>query len=87
MLRRFPSSYELMTLNECHSDMVFMKLADMSLQAPRTGEGLHTQGALVVAGACVCGHVAPIVTGRHNALTTDFAAIRVVATVHRFMQP
>jgi len=58
----------------------------MSLQTPRARVGLHTQRALVVPCACVGCQVAPIVTGRHNTLTTDLAAVRVAATVDGFMQ-
>ena len=39
-----------------------MKLADVSLQTPRTREGLQTDGALVVTRARVHCHVASIVT-------------------------
>ena len=39
-----------------------MNLADMSLQAPSTSEGLQTDGAFVVTRARVHCHVAPIVT-------------------------
>ena len=58
----------------------------MSLQTPRARVGLRTQRALVVPCACVGRQVTPIVTGRHNALPTDLAAVGVAATVYRFMQ-
>ena len=43
-------------------NVVCMKLADVSLQAPCTSECLHTDSALVVTCARVHCHVAPIVT-------------------------